>query len=141
MPSLVYFYGRQMVLPVWVALAHPLRPIPLSQAHWSNFVMPALGTVVFAAVLFLAARATRLDRVGALLLILTLVPTWNFTAYAWDDMVHDRYLYLPVAGLLIALFCWFYKYLEGARSRDPVCLATAVALSAAMLWAMIARLW
>ncbi len=112
-PSLVAFYARQVFLPLWIAPAYPLRPVTGASLGWANFYLPLLvSTAIFA----LVVRVMQRDPVrwiGLGIAVLLLLPAFNITALFPEQMVHDRYLYLPLLGAL--MLAWVV--VDGALRR------------------------
>lgn len=109
-PLMVVFYLRQIFAPVWVAINYPL--VPVDQIGAMNFVLPLIASVVgIACVIYLARRSNR-ARIAAAVLLLPLIPAMNATAFPGEQLVHDRYLYLPLLGVLMLLVPLGVKFLS-----------------------------
>ena len=104
-PSVVFFYVRQWVLPMHVGEFYDL---PL----WSHFdvlhvLAPLLALVALAAILWFARKSlgSREVAFAVVWMIAPLLPVLDFAVLAPGQLVHDRYFYLPAFGaaLLSAL--------------------------------------
>ncbi len=99
-PLLFAFYLRQCFFPYWIGPSYPLRAA-------ESFDMAVLGasalTVAFLVAAVVLVRRRPIAAVGVLLFLLPLLPAVNLNAFIQEQIVHDRYLYLPLAGMLIAL--------------------------------------
>jgi protein O-mannosyl-transferase len=102
LPSVSCFYLRQALFPFWLGPSYPLRAVSLASAGAWNLWIPA---AVLLAVAALAWRVRRrpLRLLGLALFILPLAPALNLNAYIQEQLVHDRYLYLPLLGILSVL--------------------------------------
>jgi protein O-mannosyl-transferase len=98
-PAVSLFYFRQSVVPIFLSENYPLRP--LSTALSSEFLFSLIATA--AVVIFVGRLCGRDQRrqLGALLFLLPLLPALFIGAFPSEQIVHDRYLYLSIAGLLI----------------------------------------
>ncbi len=103
-PLVGAFYLRQMFAPIWLGPTYPLRPV--DSLSLSNFVLPLLLCLAAAAVFIyfaLGRPRTRAALAGLSILILTAAPAAMAPAQAPELMVQDRYLYLPLLGLMMLL--------------------------------------
>ncbi|HEY9231589.1 MAG TPA: hypothetical protein VIS78_05565, partial [Blastocatellia bacterium] len=101
-PSALWFYVTHLVWPVNLSCFYDLDFV--THLTLTNFVLPLVGLAVIASGLWLISR--RLDRetrrtvaVACLWLALPILPVLNLPVFANGELVHDRYLYLPVFGL------------------------------------------
>jgi len=103
-PSLLAFYLRQSLFPLWIGPNYPLRAVTLDNLGTVNFWLPLLVCAAFAAFAWwVLRRGNFVQRLGLILFGLTLLPAFNIAAFIPEQLVHDRYLYLPLLGLLMAL--------------------------------------
>lgn len=142
-PSVAVFYLRQMVFPFFLAANHPVRPV--EEAGILSFVVPLLISLAVLIGLWQVARRSRWGIFGLLLLLLPLLPVFNITTFLPDQMVHDRYLYLPLLGFLILLIPFAESLLGRISDRDsgPILavLAGLVALPLAAQSFSYSRAW
>lgn len=100
-PSILVFYLRQALLPIEVSPMHPLRIAALATAP--RFL---LSCGVLAAALGAMAWALRkrpaVAVAGLGTFVLLLAPALYTRAFLPEELVHDRYLYVPLAGILLA---------------------------------------
>ncbi|MBK7803673.1 MAG: hypothetical protein IPJ55_13600 [Chloracidobacterium sp.] len=95
-PSVFAFYLGQAFLPCRRATNYPLRAV--QEIGFTNFVLPL--TVVGPAIV-LAVWLWRKGSHWPILIgifALPLVPAFNLGAFIPEQIVHDRYLYLPLLG-------------------------------------------
>jgi tetratricopeptide (TPR) repeat protein len=100
-PAVFAFYLRQMIFPYWIGPSYPLRAVTLDKIGLANFVIP-LGVCALAAwwMTRMAGRS-KIARVGLALLMVPLIPAMYIVAFHPEQLVHDRYLYLPLLGFLL----------------------------------------
>lgn len=124
-PAMFVIYLRQVFFPYWVGANYPLEPV--SQIGLGNFVVPsAIAVAVLTAVYFLA-RTTNRSRLAAALFLLPLATAMNATAFIPERMVHDRYLYLPLLGLLLLVVPFAAKFVS-----DKNILVAGIGLAAVL---------
>lgn len=139
-PGVLVFYARQLLAPFEYSLFYPIYPL----AHFSwRYTGEPLLLIAVAAVflLWIAWRSKPVTRgplaFAALLLVLPIVPVLNLNAFTFDDFEHDRYVYLPSAGLclLAAVVAagWITSRAPGSRMWPKAALGVAFAAAAAGL--------
>lgn len=109
-PSIFVFYVRQMAFPYSIAANYPLRAVQTIDLF--HFVIPLLISVAVLFFLRLAAKRSFAGRIGFALMILTLLPAMNASAFTPEQIVHDRYLYLPLLGFLMIVAPYLAELLE-----------------------------
>lgn len=98
-PQMFAFYLKQIFLPYSVAVNYPLQPV--TEISFANFFAPLfISAAALAGIFCLVRRSTR-DRIAAALFLLPLLPAMNASAFPSEQIVHDRYLYLPLLGVLM----------------------------------------
>jgi Tfp pilus assembly protein PilF len=96
-PAVLWFYLKELAIPWPLGIYHAL-PI-VTRCRFGNFWAPLLGLLVIAAGLLAWSKwDVQVGRACALLFF-PLLPVMTSVAY-FDrgQLVHDRYLYLPMAG-------------------------------------------
>ena len=109
-PSMFAFYIKQAFFPYWIAVNYPL--LPVTQASLTNFVIPLAVSVSVLAIVVFLAKSSRKAMIAAAILLLPLIPAMNATAFISEQMVHDRYLYLPLLGLLMLIVPFATKFIS-----------------------------
>jgi tetratricopeptide (TPR) repeat protein len=100
-PRVLAFYLGQALAPVRLGPSYPLRVS--DEVGAAGFWLPlALVAAVAAGWLWLARR-DRLAALGGGLFLLPLAPAFNLDAFLPEQIVHDRYLYLPVLGVAMTV--------------------------------------
>ena len=142
-PSVFTFYLRQMILPYWIGPSYPMRALATSSIGLQNFVIPLVIAGVFVWWMIWIAGRSRLGRVGVALLLVPLLPAMNITAFHPEQLVHDRYLYLPLLGFLIlilpALGALLQQVAKEQTTRVPLLLFILALLLAVPLAAQTIR--
>lgn len=129
-PEVFAFYLRQLVFPYWIGPSYPLRAVTASTIGLTNFVIPTVVSVAALAGVLWAARRSRRNRVAAALFLLLLAPAMNIGAFHPEQLVHDRYLYMPLFGFLLLAFSLGVEALEtrvgGERAARIALVASAI---------------
>lgn len=148
LPSVVWFYLRQSFLPLAVGPSYPLRPVTAATAGLDTLALPLLGCLVAATAAVLLVRRHPRALVGLTLFAAPLLPALNVKALLEEQLVHDRYLYLPLLGLLLALaepLAVLFVRQPAARARTAATLCATVAfllsLPVAAFTAHAGRAW
>ena len=128
-PLVFVFYFRQMFFPLILGENYPLRPV--FEIDFGNFILPLIISLFIIAALLFAARKSFLRQIGGSLLLLPLLPVLNVASFPSDQIVHDRYLYLPLFGLLIIVFSYLDEILKPkfAQNSDAIILGASILLS------------
>ena len=130
-PAVFAFYLRQMVVPFWIGPTYPLRAVTPKNIGIGNFIIPLIVTIVVAWWMIRTAKRSKTARIGLALFLVPLVPVMNIVAFGPEQIVHDRYLYLPLLGFLILLVPAFTSLLQrigGERMARPSFLIFIVAI-------------
>lgn len=109
-PSLLFFYLRQSLLPLWLGPSYPVRAVTPETLTLANFWLPLVALLILAILLgyllfslrHLEPTKIRLMGLGIALFSLFLLPVLAFRYFIPEHIVHDRYLYLPLLGFLLA---------------------------------------
>jgi tetratricopeptide (TPR) repeat protein len=142
-PMMFAFYLRQIFAPVLIAVNYPLTPV--TQVSPMNFVVPLAVSAAALAGIFYLTKDSRKNRVAAAIFLLPLIPAMNATAFISEQIVHDRYLYLPLLGVLMLLVPLAAELLRERYILIAGCvIAAALALQAFRYntaWANEIALW
>lgn len=101
MPSVITFYLRQSIIPIEIGPSYPLRVLNPTTINLQYFWFPILLTTFGLTLFWWLFRRSNVKVFGLTLYILFLLPSFNVNAFHPEQIVHDRYLYLPLLGLLI----------------------------------------
>lgn len=134
LPSVIWKYFRLLAWPVGIS---PFYDLPYATAAgFFSFWLPLAGVVGALAALAAWARKSRPAAFAAAWLLLPLLPLLDLGVFPAGEIVHDRYLFMPTAGLalLAALGLRRLRTIGGGGSRAAG-LELAVALPLAALLA------
>ncbi len=154
-PGLFIFYLRQSLLPLWLSPVYSFQVVEPSALTLMNFWIPGIASVLALAALAWCMRKGKVQLVGGLVFMLTLLPAFNINAFIADHLVHDRYLYLPLLGLMMVLVPALASFgghlLRNAGSAGPAlgyglailaCMAlTAASVEYSRVWRNELALW
>ena len=137
LPGVFAFYLRQVFLPLWVGPSYPLRGIAADTIGLTNFALPLAAALGCVALGWFASRRSETRLFFFALALLPLAPALNLGAFIQEQIVHDRYLYLPLLG-------WIALALEAGgilvpRPLSPRGLRLATALGAVLLLGLAGR--
>ena len=97
LPGVVLLYFRQLLVPFQYSLFYGAE----ASTSITRALAPALIVVLASAVLVWIGSRSKVYAFCALLLAIPLLPALNLTAFTTFDFQHDRYLYVPSAGLCL----------------------------------------
>jgi len=126
-PKLLGFYLRQTLVPTELSPIYPLRTTSL--AHATSVDWLAVGALVgcLAAALYFVRKHREL-LVPTCLFALPLLPALNVGAFHPEQLVHDRYLFLPLLGAWAVLAILAARALRRAPGLAIARGGTALAL-------------
>ncbi|MGC2234870.1 MAG: hypothetical protein WA584_01745 [Pyrinomonadaceae bacterium] len=120
-PAMFVFYLKQIIFPVWLGANYSLRPV--IQIDLTNFVLPLIVSIAALALFYLLAKRSFVAKLGLAIFILPLAPTMNSTALLSEQIVHDRYLYLPLLGFLMMILPYLTEKLEKITKKSEINIA------------------
>jgi predicted negative regulator of RcsB-dependent stress response len=132
-PAVFAFYLRQMISPYGIGPSYPLRVVTAANIGMANFIVPLVVTIVAGWWMLWMAGRSKLARIGLALLVVPLLPTLNIAAFHPEQLVHDRYLYVPLLGFLILTVPIFATLLQRVRDESPSGRGLLVFICAAMV--------
>ncbi|MBX3293010.1 MAG: tetratricopeptide repeat protein [Acidobacteria bacterium] len=124
-PSMAAFYLRQMFFPYWLGINYDLQPV--ETIGLTNFIIPAAVCIAVAAGIYVLVKRGMRERLALALFAFPLLLALNATAFPADQIVHDRYLYLPLLGALMLVVPLAFKLTE-----QKFILAAGIAICAAL---------
>jgi len=122
-PRLLAVYALHLVWPVHLSLSYD---VPVQTKLWPLLLLLA----VIAGLVWLLRGACANVRFGAAWCAITLIPSLAIRYIDRHDYVHDRYLYLPLVGLVLIAALWFSRV---RLTRASIVVAAAFAL--VLCWA------
>ena len=111
-PAVFAFYSRQMIVPFWIGPSYPLRAVTPENIGVINFIIPLVVTIGAGWWMIRMAKQSKIARIGLALFLIPLVPAMNIMAFGPENLVHDRYLYVPLLGFLILVVPAFTSLLQ-----------------------------
>ncbi len=142
-PSILLFYLRQSLFPLWMGPSYPLRPVTANTIGVENFFIPLVVVILAGVLIWWVVRRGTIQQIGAALFLIPLLPTFHINAFLPEQIVHDRYLYLPVLGMLMMVIPTLAGLLKVApdwnQSQKGWLLAGGVALYAVLLLGQTVR--
>jgi len=109
-PAIFVFYLRQIFFPYWLSVNYPLHSV--SQISVINFVLPLIISLVVLGAIYYLARRSKAGALAAMLFLLPLIPVMNAAFFPPAQLVHDRYLYLPLLGILMLLALFAARFVK-----------------------------
>ncbi len=102
LPSFLWFYVRELVWPVGLSV---FRDTPLVHTPGlTNFALPLAGlALAVGALVYVGRRAGEVAFGAWWLLVFMIPPIVGIYTFVPEDLVHDRYLYLPSVGFAIVI--------------------------------------
>jgi tetratricopeptide (TPR) repeat protein len=102
-PSMLLFYLKQIVFPFELGPHHGLRYVDSSNIAFANFLLPfvLIGSAAWAMAFLI--RRNKAYSIGLIWFLMPLLPVLDARIFPPEMLVQDRYLYLPMIGLLIIL--------------------------------------
>lgn len=126
-PEMFIFYLRQAVFPFWIGANYPLRPV--TSITSVEFILPIIVSTAAIGLLWLSAKRGFIERLGFAIFFLTLLPAMNATVFPTEQIVHDRYLYLPLLGFLMMLLPYLMEILDKYAKEKSLSIFLIVILS------------
>ncbi|MET0752816.1 MAG: tetratricopeptide repeat protein [Pyrinomonadaceae bacterium] len=120
-PAMFVFYLKQIIFPLWLGANYSLRPV--IQVNLTNFVLPLIISIAAFVVFYLLAKRSFIAKLGFAIFILPLVPTMNSMALLSEQIVHDRYLYLPLLGFLMMILPYLIEKIEKIIKKNEINVA------------------
>lgn len=99
-PSLLLFYLRHALLPFGLGPTYPFKAVTESGVSGTSFFLPLAADLAIAWGFFLLCRRDRICRLALPWFVFPLIPVFDIRSFIPEDVAHDRYLYLPLFGLL-----------------------------------------
>lgn len=131
-PTIFLFYLRQIFFPLWLSPALPLRTV--ETVGLTTFIIPVIISCAILAGLWIVARRSEVQRLGFAVFVLTLLPVMNPANFSKEHIVHDRYVYLPLAGILMVIVPAAVSFIrEKIGDKSQTVLVTSLAILALAL--------
>lgn len=132
-PAVSVFYLRQVFLPFELGPIYELEPVFVETLSLENFWVPLLILVAVLGLFIWLAKRSSVRIFGLVFAALLLLPAFNIGAFPIDHIVHDRYLYLPLLGILMIVLPSAVEWLASWRRRIEMQASRMVALICVVL--------
>jgi tetratricopeptide (TPR) repeat protein len=143
LPAVFAFYLRQVIVPYWIGPAHPLRAVTPENIGAGNFLIPFVIMIAAGWWMMRMAGRSKTARIGLALFLIPLLPAMNIAAFQPDQLVHDRYLYIPLLGFLMLVIPALSSLIQSAvgerTSRGPLLVFIFAMMAAVPLGAQTVR--
>jgi tetratricopeptide (TPR) repeat protein len=123
-PKVFVFYLTQIFCPAWLGPALPVRPV--GGFSFVDVVLPLAISVAAGVALWKLARRSAVQIFGLALFVLTLLPVLNPGNFGKEQLVHDRYLYLPLAGIFLVIVPAIRDFVSGLEIRGGKTMLAAL---------------
>jgi protein O-mannosyl-transferase len=115
-PRIFAEYLQQVFFPFWLGPSLPIRPV--GDFALADFVLPLILSIVAVLALGFLAMRSFVQAFGLTLFGLTLLPVLNPSNFSTEHLAHDRYLYLPLAGILMLIVPELVRLISPSE-KDP----------------------
>ena len=151
-PSVLCFYLQKAIWPYPLGMAYGSRVVSNANINWMNFWLPVVAlAVIVRGVLYVLPR-DRAYRVGLIWFLISILLALDVRVFLPEEIVHDRYLYLPLCGAVLMLSQLIYDAMRwiGKGSARGLSMAVAGVLAAVLAvltyqqnptWANEVALW
>lgn len=129
-PSMAAFYLRQIFFPFWLGINYDLRPV--ENIGLVNFIIPAAVCIAAAVGIYMLVKRGIREWLALALFVFPLALAMNASSFPVDQIVHDRYLYLPLLGALMLVIPLAFKVAE-----HKLVLAAGIAICAVLAFQTI----
>jgi len=146
-PRLLWWYLTNLFWPANLSAFHDFEIAPVT---FASVALPLIGILTVAVVFWAMVRYVasssaekKLSILAIALIVLPIIPVLKISSLDLTNLVHERYLYLPSAGLCILLAIGLNRIVEAALpSREAGLLITGtVAAVLATITVRESRIW
>lgn len=134
-PQVLNFYVGQAFLPLGLGVQYDMRPATSADLGTAGYWMQIGILAVLVVASWFAARRWKEVAFGLVWFLVPILPALLIRSFRGDDLVHDRYLYLPILGLGVAIGYLMETGVRAAKAPPKVVyvpMATIAALCAAL---------
>jgi len=139
LPLVFCFYLYHAFVPTDLAVLYDVKPLGASEVGAPLFILSALCTLIFLGFALMMSRRGNVFRYGIALFVLPLIPAMVIKVFKPDDIVHDRYLYLPTLGLALVVggVIWGMGAAMGRSSKAANRLTYGAGAAVTLLFAFL----
>ena len=117
-PTIATFYLRHTFWPVNLAVLYDIKPVLLTDMPTLTYISSCFILLTALAACWVLWKRDGNYQIGLLLAILPLLPAFAITVFKHDDIVHDRYLYVPVLGVAVVFGTLIFHTLGRYRGKN-----------------------
>jgi len=116
LPSVLFFYARNWFSPTHLSANYDLYY--QMRLDWAHVVFPALIVFAMGCVIWVSRKQFGFREVGsaAAWMIIPLLPALAFVVFKPDELVHDRFFYLPSIGAALLVALCVERYLKSRQT-------------------------
>jgi tetratricopeptide (TPR) repeat protein len=137
-PSVLCFYSQKVVWPYPLGMAYGLRVVSNDNINWMNFWVPVVALAMMARGALYMLPKDRAYRVGLIWFLISILLALEVRVFLPEEIVHDRYLYLPLCGAILMLSQLIYDAARRIGKRSGRGMGVTVAGALAALLAVLA---
>jgi tetratricopeptide (TPR) repeat protein len=132
-PAIIGFYIRQVLFPFFLGPTYGLRAITSDHVTLANFVLPLVVVIGLAYGGYLLWRRQVVYRFGLIWFLLPLLPVLDLRSFVPEDLAHNRFLYLPLLGVLIILSAGLLEIVERLRGSQVRAIQATMLIAGGLL--------
>ena len=147
-PSMLVFYLKQIVFPFQLGPNYGLRYVNSTNIGLTNFLVPVVLIAALGYGMYKLIRRNKAYSIGSIWFLLPLLLVLDARIFLPEMLVQDRYLYLPMFGLLIiiATGCFelasrFLHHNVRITHRTLCSIAVAVTVGLALMTRLYNPVW
>jgi tetratricopeptide (TPR) repeat protein len=142
-PAMLWFYARHLVVPVGLSEFYSFSY--QDYATWIGFGLPlvllaGIAVALWAWIQWLPSRGRAGFGFALAIIVMPLLPVLEVRGLTVGDIVHDRYLYLPSAGLAILVALSMREMTRQLPEDRRTALSAAFALGVAGIFSVLTLL-
>ncbi|RIK67456.1 MAG: hypothetical protein DCC65_06405 [Planctomycetota bacterium] len=146
-PLVLTFYLKQMLWPVTLGMAYGVRAVSGANYGFANFWLPLAALVLLGRVVAALWGRAPAYRLGAIWFLCAIALALDIRVFLPEEIVHDRYLYLPLFGGLLfvaeAVGDIARRFAASPRAGRAISLrlGAAAAIAFAVATSLYNRIW
>ncbi len=130
-PSIFIFYIKQIIFPITLGTNYSVRAVEGFSLF--SFLFPLTISIALIYLFSSLAKRSFIQKLGLAIFILPLLPAFNITAFVPEQIVHDRYLYLPLLGFLMMTIPYLIELFEKINKEKAVKITLGFAVLTSIL--------
>lgn len=117
-PTVFVFYLQQTFWPSNLGVLYDVKATTMSQIANMNYLIAIVIMIVAITIMIVLGRKSRTAGFGFAIFFMFLLPAFALKVFKGDDLVHDRYLYLPLIGMGLAIGSIVFDQIFKAREEN-----------------------